>query len=310
MELEYVNFAAAPSGSSPYRCSYFGGTLQNPVLHTHADHEILFVRQGRFTSISGNLILTFSAPCLLIYRKNCSHAQFNGSDTTYERYCLQTFDHEKPEVHLAYSRFCRHLKQSIHIVPLAPGQIDWMFQVCGRLDCLIRDGTPEEDERFLNLYGYLLEETVYILEHNEPVRQGMVESSIPGALAFIEEHIGEKLTIERIASSLGIGRTKLCTDFRKTFSISLHQYIIRERLVLAIRLLKEGMRQEEAAWRAGFEDGPHFIRTFKRCYGETPAKYLKHRKEECYAPEIQEGITGRNAALKSGRYVRANEKEH
>ena len=281
MELEYVNFAAEPSDSSPYHHSHFGGTLQNPVLHAHADHEILFVRQGRFTAVSGSLIMTSSAPCLLIYRKRCSHAQFNSIDATYERYCLQAFDHTKPEVHLAYSRFCRHLTESIHIVPLALAQIDWMFQVCGRLECLIREvEKPEEDERTLNLYQYLLEETGYILEHYEPVRQDMVDSSIPGALAFIAEHLGEKLTIERIASSQGVGRTKLCTDFKETLSVSLHQYIIRERLVLAIRLLKEGARQEEAAWRAGFEDVPHFIRTFRRCYGNTPAKYLKELKEE------------------------------
>ena len=280
MELECVSLAAAPSNSASYHYSFFGGTLQNPVLHTHDDHEILFVRQGRFTAISGNLLLTSSAPCLLIYRKGCSHAQFNSIDTTYERYCLQVFDHEKPEVRLAYSRLCRHLTQSIQIVPLAIPQIDWMFQVCGRLETMIREGTSDEDERFLNLYRYLLEETAYILEHSEPVRQGMVDSSIPGALAYIAEHLGEKLTIERIASSQGVGRTKLCTDFRKNLSISLHQYIIRERLVLALRLLKEGMRQEEAAWRAGFEDVPHFIRTFKRCYGETPAKYLKQMREE------------------------------
>ncbi|MBO4219374.1 MAG: helix-turn-helix transcriptional regulator [Clostridia bacterium] len=280
MDIEFVNFDAEPSGSSPYHRSHFGGTLQNPVLHTHANHEILYVRQGHFTAISENLILTSSTSCLIIYQRNCKHAQFNIIDTTYERYCLQTFDHIKPEIHLAYSRFCQHLTQSIHIIPLTIGEVDWMFQVCGRLEILNREkDNPAEDEQVLYLYQYLLEETVYLLEHHKPLTQSPVESSVPEVLAFIAEHIGEKLTIERIASSQGIGKTKLCTDFKNTLSVPLHQYIISERLALALRLLKEGASQEETAWKAGFNDVPHFIRMFTRYYGMTPAKYLKHMKE-------------------------------
>ena len=42
---------------------------------------------------------------------------------------------------------------------------------------------------------------------------------------------------------------------------------------------KGGTRQEETAWKAGFNDAPHFIRMFTRYYGTTPAKYMKHMKE-------------------------------
>lgn len=92
--------------------------------------------------------------------------------------------------------------------------------------------------------------------------------------AFIEKNATEPLTLEAIAGSVGLGKSRASELFRKTFGQSVVDYAIEVRLSVAReRMLVEGLSLEEVAYGCGFNTYSHFSRTFAARYGMSPRTY-------------------------------------
>ncbi len=95
-------------------------------------------------------------------------------------------------------------------------------------------------------------------------------------VAYIHSHIYEELKVNDIVGALEISRSTLSQHFTKDMGISLHKYIISEKLKLAERFLKdESFTYSEISDMVGFSDQSHFIQLFKHHYGITPGEFRK-----------------------------------
>ena len=82
------------------------------------------------------------------------------------------------------------------------------------------------------------------------------------------------LTLEEIASAVGISPARVSAIFRRAYRRS----IAEEQRRLRVEFARERLRDPEAsladiAVEAGFSDQPHFSRAFKQLTGTTPARY-------------------------------------
>ena len=106
-------------------------------------------------------------------------------------------------------------------------------------------------------------------EINEP------PAYITGALSHISEHYGEKIVAADLAWKLGVGRTTLMTAFKKYTGTTLNEYLLQCRIKNALRLLRDGMTEQQTAEACGFSDACNLIRGFKRRFHTTPRRYLE-----------------------------------
>jgi AraC family transcriptional regulator len=84
----------------------------------------------------------------------------------------------------------------------------------------------------------------------------------------------EYLTLNDIASTVGVHPVTLAREFRHYYESTVGQMVRRERIGFACReLLKPGTSVAEIAVASGFYDQSHFARTFKKLTGITPAQY-------------------------------------
>ena len=66
------------------------------------------------------------------------------------------------------------------------------------------------------------------------------------------------------------------TDFKKYTSMSIHQYIIKERLAISLKYLDSPQYTlADIAVLCGFKDSAHYIHTFQKYYGINPTQYRK-----------------------------------
>ena len=89
--------------------------------------------------------------------------------------------------------------------------------------------------------------------------------------AHIQSHLGGDLSIDRIAQSLYVGRTRLCTAFRHQTGTSLARYIRERRMARARHLLSS--TGEDIAWigrQVGYMRPSSFSAVFTRETGVTP----------------------------------------
>ncbi|MGA0609704.1 helix-turn-helix domain-containing protein [Caldimonas sp. KR1-144] len=105
--------------------------------------------------------------------------------------------------------------------------------------------------------------------------------SIAWALAYIDEHLDERLPLEELAAKAGLSIWRFSTVFRRHAGISPRRYICELRVRRVQAMLADGMPPADAASAAGFYDQSHLSRHFKNSCGMTPGQFLsRHRRAE------------------------------
>jgi AraC-like DNA-binding protein len=97
-------------------------------------------------------------------------------------------------------------------------------------------------------------------------------------LATIRDRFRERLTVDRLAASVGLSPFQLIRQFNRVTGMPPHAHLLRARLHAAIRGLRGGMSLAEAAVAAGFYDQSALTNAFRRHYGITPGQYVAARR--------------------------------
>ncbi len=97
---------------------------------------------------------------------------------------------------------------------------------------------------------------------------------ILAARRLIEERCSEKLTLDAIARSCGLNRSKLTRGFRDLFKCTVAEALSERRLELASSmLLTTDLPVASVGYEAGYENKASFARAFGRRFGRTPSDY-------------------------------------
>lgn len=95
-------------------------------------------------------------------------------------------------------------------------------------------------------------------------------------LEYIRTHYAEKLTVDAIAASGGVCRTKCWQIFRKYLNQTPNEYLTSYRLEKGMQLLRSTrLSVTEIAQECGFSGSSYFTELFTRQKGCTPTQYRK-----------------------------------
>lgn len=91
---------------------------------------------------------------------------------------------------------------------------------------------------------------------------------------FIHEHLGDDLTLERIARELAMSPFHFAHAFRQTTGVAPHRFVMYCRIDRAMRLLRETeLPVSEVGQEVGIPSPSHFSLLFRRSTGSTPTRY-------------------------------------
>lgn len=99
---------------------------------------------------------------------------------------------------------------------------------------------------------------------------------IEDIIEYINSNINSDLSIETLASRFNITRFSISRHFKNKTGNSLHNYIVKRRLVVAKELIGNGYSMKTVAEKSGFKDYSTFVRAFKKEYKMSPREYLKN----------------------------------
>jgi AraC-like DNA-binding protein len=92
-------------------------------------------------------------------------------------------------------------------------------------------------------------------------------------IVYIEEHLTEQLSLEKLAEEAQLNKYQLIRLFREEQDITPWKFLISKRIDKVKELLEEGLSPGQAAVEAGFYDQSHLNRTFRERTGLTPKEY-------------------------------------
>lgn len=90
----------------------------------------------------------------------------------------------------------------------------------------------------------------------------------------IERQYMQPLTIEEMASDIGLSRAHLSRLFKAAYGITPQAFLINTRLRHAEAFLREGYGVKQTAYLCGYADEFHFSKQFKEHYGKSPKNFL------------------------------------
>ncbi len=147
----------------------------------------------------------------------------------------------------------------------------------------LRDGTTE-DRLYVESIAQLI--AVHLARSHSararprrpPPSDGLSQARIRRLLDYIEQHLGEDLTLEAMAAEVDLSPLYLSRAFRAAVGESPHRYVVGRRVERAKRLLADTeLPIADIALAAGFSSQSHLSSWFRRLTGVSPAVYRRYR---------------------------------
>ena len=231
-------------------------------FHTH--HEIIWFMDGQARFISETYHVPLKADTLiLIPRESYHQLLITGPQEDYHR-CVFHF---------------LHIPGLERLIPksLAGVQLLEMHQ---RLQELFRQmialaADPGEDGETVMqaVLTLILYETVQT--RTAPAQNSGADTVTNRCINYVNQNIAENLSLQAIAGALNVSESYLSHAFKGSMNISLHQYILKKRLVMAHRKIMDGEPAVKAALECGFQDYSGFYKQFRKMYGQPPGSIAR-----------------------------------
>ena len=91
---------------------------------------------------------------------------------------------------------------------------------------------------------------------------------------YIADHLSQPITGKALSAEFHYHAYYLGRQFRRAMGVSIHQYLLGERMKQCAALLVEtGLSVRQIAAQTGFSSASHLCAYFRRAYAQTPAAY-------------------------------------
>ena len=110
-------------------------------------------------------------------------------------------------------------------------------------------------------------------------------AEIEKTMVYINQHLGENLTLDKLARIASMNKTYYSTIFKKVTGMTVWEYILNTRVELAISYLIKNNNEfniTEILGMCGFNNATSFNKTFKKITGKTPTEYKNSNNNPCF----------------------------
>ena len=240
--------------------------------HHHDFNKIVILLDGDLTYIIEGNSYTLRPWDILLVGENQIHKPIVNPDKTYERIIFWL----KPEDKLLLNCFNIAKNDKNQSLRLS------MTEIKTIKDMLINIRNCQDDNSFGNeilnkalFMQFMVHINRLFLENKHTLENKSIhfDKTIDKVITFIENNLDQRLNIDSIASECYISKYYLMRKFKSAMGVSIHNYIINKRLILARTLILEGHALGEVSIKCGFNDYSTFVRSFKKFYNISPSQY-------------------------------------
>ena len=267
-----------------FECFHYYDT--DPVqveFHDHQFYEVLFFLSGSVSyTIEGRTYQLRPGDILLTSRGEL-HRPDIRSGKAYERYVIWVQPQIIDRIRLLGTDLDACFRDAEakrhHLVRPDSATLTQLKSICQRM--LQARDESEFGAGALSL-SCLVEFLVYLnrayFATPDAIRQDITENEkINQVLSYINNHLAEDLSLDRLSRALYVSKSHLNRSFKDFTGLTLYQYIIKKRLVVARNMLLEGRPVMDACMRCGFNDYSNFLKAFKREFGKSPREFMSRK---------------------------------
>lgn len=130
----------------------------------------------------------------------------------------------------------------------------------------------------LTSFLQLICELNYLYEKSQPHKVKETDSNFAKIISYIDNHLYEKLTLERISDGVFLSKKCICQNIKKYSGLTFLQLISNRRFNEAKRLIYATNKPlQQIAKRCGFDTYSTFYRGYKKFFGISPKQELENK---------------------------------
>lgn len=257
---------------------------QPSIYQGHHFYEIYFILQGSVRVIVDETDLNPAKGETLIYPPNCMHrVTHTDPSVPYERFYIYLSKEYLAAVSTPEYSFIDELNALTAGGRnyFRPGEaaVDELVAQADEIIQAARDTSPA---------GVLVNRcrmTMYLVRLLTLLRQSIAETAdsetgrMNELIRYINQNAAQPLSLDRLEEVFGISKFVLLHEFKDYTGMSIYQYILTRRVILAQELIAGGARPNQACEQSGFTDYTSFYRAFKARTGMSPNQYGKAQQE-------------------------------
>jgi len=135
------------------------------------------------------------------------------------------------------------------------------------------------DSLSCQLSVHILRRHAHVLFREHNGADGLTFQQDRAVRDYIHQHLGESITLDDLASEVGLSRFHFARRFRTTAGSPPHDFVLQQRVARARTLLERtNTPLLGIALACGFADQPHLTREFKKRVGVTPGRYRSQNR--------------------------------
>jgi AraC-like DNA-binding protein len=268
---------------------------QQITLHQHDEREISYIVTGSGTRVIGDAVETFSSGEVVFLPPNMPHGwYFNDYDHDREGK-IENITIIFPESMFdGFVSSFPETRQSIAAIRQVRDGIRFEGETLRRVRELMTEMMAKNDigrlSSFLELISVIgsSSETRMI---GSRYRKDKVAVKMQEVSRFMMNNFQREVSLEEVARYVGMNRSSFCSFFKreqgKTFFSALNEYRID---CSCLMLRQTELSVADVGFAVGFNDIPHYNRTFKRLKGISPKYYrakCQESKPVALTPPIQ-----------------------
>lgn len=287
-EKSYSDVSIA--GGKPFKLYHLKDSYEkNIVLHHHDYLELYFFVNSNVSYLIEGKQYDIKPYDILIIDSGTLHQPiFKDGQNAYERYVLKISPQTVQKLSKANLDLLQAFKQTseqnkIYLVSPNETELALLQNVFERLMSLGENTGYGAGELVLLAVKELLiyVNRIYLRTVKEIGTDAEIfESSrlMDDIIVYITENLNREITMQELSEKFFISKFYLSREFKKYVGTTIHRYIVQKRLILAKKLILQGMQIKEVYKQCGFADYCNFFRAFKNEYGFTPKQFYDSYK--------------------------------
>lgn len=259
-------------------------TVQPRVMHSHEFYEMYFFLRGDIRIVTEDVDIRPRRGDMLLFPPHCMHRnQHLSTDTPYERFYLYISPDFLRSVRSAEYDLHAELDEILHTsgfhLHLSEAALTELLQLTDDIIAASEQTSPAEMMLNSCRMGMLLVRAVTLLRASSTPGRADACGPVNPLLRYLNDHLTEPLSLDHLAEIFFMSKFALLRTFREHTGMSIHQYLLAKRILLAQELLAQGMKPYEVSGKCGFSDYTGFYRAFRQRTGVSPAQYGRvHQK--------------------------------
>ncbi len=256
---------------------YLDSSEVHVSLHFHDFYECYYLLSGRLSyQIDGHNYIMVPGDLLLISPNQLHRPLISSADVPYERIVLwisrrhiQTLSTGETDLSRCFS--CE--KYNLCRLP-KPRRAAIEARLIALLEATGNRGFGQDVLCRSRLSDLLVELNRDFFEmQSAPAADVRVNALAQSVSAYLDEHLGEPVSLDALAAHVYLSKYYLARTFRRETGVTIFQMLMQKRMIRARNLILDGAPLAHVAAQCGFSDYSGFYKAFVAEYGVSPRAY-------------------------------------